>query len=137
MLDVVKYVCRELWAELHGKPVDKLQTNNKGVFVLQDFSYRWTRYLSPPAGGSGHVQGAGAAAAAPPSGAELALKYLLFPCGLIRGALAAFGLAAAVNADASATPRVVFHIVVESSSAPAALGGSAPANSVAPGGPAP
>lgn len=103
VLDVVKYVCRELWSELHQKPVDKLQTNNKGIFVLQDFSYRWTRYLSPPAGA-----GAGA-----PSSAELSLKYVLFPCGLIRGALAAFGLAAAVNADVSGTPRVIFHIVVD------------------------
>ena len=126
VLDVVKYVCRELWAELHQKPVDKLQTNNKGVFVLQDLNYRWTRYLSPPAGGP------------PSAGAEQALKYVLFPCGLVRGALAAFDVIATVTSDVSATPRVLFHIDASPTrelSAPAgapAAGAAAPAVAAAP-----
>ena len=97
VLDVVKFVCRDVWMELHQKQVDKLQTNNKGVFVLQDLSYRWTRYLSPPSGSAS-------------TGPELALKYVIFPCGLVRGALAAFDVHASVNADVSASPRVLFHI---------------------------
>lgn len=128
VLDVVKFVCREFWQELHLKAVDKLQTNNKGVFVLQDFSYRWLRYVSAKAGsggggggGSGGVgTGAGTAGAdadaltinAGASASASALQYLVFPCGLIRGALAAFDVHAAVNADMSASPRTVFHIRV-------------------------
>ena len=130
VLDVVKFICREFWAELHGgKAIDKLQTNNKGVFVLQDFNFRWARFLSapaPPPAGAAAQPGAGTAAAgsaaAPPaapalSAAEetkqLALKYLIFPCGLVRGALAAFDVDAYVNADVSACPRVVFHVRVK------------------------
>ena len=34
-LDVMKWLCREFWPEVFRKPVDKLQMNNLGVFVLQ------------------------------------------------------------------------------------------------------
>jgi hypothetical protein len=95
VLDVVKFVCREFWTEVHQKAIDKLQTNNKGVFVLQDFNYRWVRFTSAPA-----VEDTKA----------LTLKYLIFPCGLIRGALAACDVDAVVNADVSACPRVIFHV---------------------------
>jgi hypothetical protein len=97
VLDVVKFVCREFWSDLHQKAIDKLQTNNKGVFVLQDFNYRWVRFVSAGAGEDSRA---------------LALKYLVFPCGLIRGALAALDVDAAVNADVSASPRVVFSVKV-------------------------
>ena len=105
VLDVVKFVCREFWQEVHQKAVDKLQTNNKGVFVLQDFNYRWVRFLSARA----PTGEAGVAAAA---AAQSALQHLIFPCGMIRGALAAYDVDAVVNADLSSTPRVLFHVQV-------------------------
>lgn len=115
VLDVVKFVCREFWTEIHLKAVDKLQTNNKGVFVLQDFNYRWLRFVSMRAGGAGGG-GAEATTATPSKGASakepIPLQYLVFPCGLIRGALAACDVDAVVNADLSASPRTVFHIRV-------------------------
>ena len=94
-LDVMKWLCREFWTEAFRKPVDKLQTNNRGVFVLQDFSFRLTRFIS-----------AGPAE----DGKALVLKYMLLPCGLLRGALAAFGIDAAVNLDITSLPRATFHI---------------------------
>jgi hypothetical protein len=97
VLDVLKWVCREFWIELYQKQIDKLQTNNKGVFVLTDFNFRWQRYVSAPAGEDTK---------------HMALKYLVYPCGLIRGALAACDVDAHVNADLSATPRVIFHVCV-------------------------
>jgi hypothetical protein len=97
VLDVLKWVCRELWIELYQKQIDKLQTNNKGVFVLTDFNFRWQKYVSAAPGEDGK---------------HAALKYLVFPCGLIRGALAACDVDAAVNADLSASPRVIFHVCV-------------------------
>jgi len=200
VLDVVKFVCREFWSEVFRKPVDKLQTNNKGTFVLQDFNFRPLRYLSvgpsalaggvaveaeeaqagagaDEADGSGIGAGAGtgagtgtgagggagggtgvgagtgaasgqpgavvaaavaesgsaaatghgaalssaaAAAAAAAAGAAAAasdtkvqaLRNLVGACGLVRGALAAFGLDASVNAEDSGSPRVVFHVRV-------------------------
>ena len=98
-LDIVKWMCREFWTEVFRKPVDKLQTNNRGTFVLQDFAFRWTRAASAPpsdaAGGGAHL-----------------LKYMLLPCGVVRGALSSFNLVATVNVDVSAAPRAVFHIRV-------------------------
>ena len=71
------------------------QTNNKGTFVLQDFAFRPLRHLS---------------GTAPSEAQPLALRHVVSACGLVRGALAAFGLDAAVNADVSAQPRVVFTV---------------------------
>lgn len=93
-IDIVKFLCRDFWSEAFRKPIDKLQTNNKGVYVLQDFSFRWVRYTSAPAGEDTKAH---------------ALRYLLFPCGLVRGCLAAFGLDASVNCDNSTT-NVIFHL---------------------------
>jgi len=95
VLDVVKFLCREFWTEAFRKPVDKLQTNNKGTFLLQDFAFRPLRNLACAPGTDARQQ---------------ALRFAVGACGLVRGALAAFGLEAAVNADVSALPRVVFQI---------------------------
>jgi trafficking protein particle complex subunit 6 len=94
-LDAVKFLCREFWTEVFRKAVDKLQTNNRGTFVLQDFNFRPVRHLS--AG-----QGEDTKAAS--------LKYVVLPCGMVRGAMAALGLECSVNADVSALPRVVFQL---------------------------
>jgi hypothetical protein len=56
----------------------------QGVFVVQDFSFRWLAGISSDS--EQHTK-------------EMALLFLVFPCGLIRGALANLGLTAIVNAD--------------------------------------
>lgn len=94
-LDALKWLCRELWVELFRKAVDRLQTNNRGVFVLQDTTFRWTKYISGEPGEDGKA---------------LTLKYMLIPCGLIRGALSAWGLDAVVNVDIALLPKAVFHV---------------------------
>jgi hypothetical protein len=94
-LDAVKFLCREFWADAFRKAVDKLQTNNRGVFVLQDFNFRPTRHVSAPVGADTPAA---------------ALPHVLGPCGMIRGALAGLGYEASVNADVSALPRVVFQV---------------------------
>ena len=96
-LDAVKWLCREFWVDLFRKPVDRLQTNNRGVFVLQDDSFRWTRFVS-----------AGPAE----DNKALTLKYFVIPCGLIRGALSAWGLDAVVNVDVAKLPKAIFHITL-------------------------
>ncbi len=65
----------------------------QGIFLLQDFSFRWTRYIS---GAAGEDQ------------AAVALQYCMVCCGLLRGALAAFDMQYVVHVDVSALPRVVF-----------------------------
>jgi len=137
-IDIVKFVCRELWTELFRKPVDKLQTNNKGTYVLQDYSFRPLRYLSteappllPPS--SSHTglsvssiggEGGGFVSSVPISALTAsaledtkmqALRIVVGACGLVRGALDAFGMTdAIVTADVSGLPRVVFTIKVPS-----------------------
>jgi hypothetical protein len=56
----------------------------QGVFVVQDFSFPWLAGISSDS--EQHTK-------------EMALLFLVFPCGLIRGALANLGLTAIVNAD--------------------------------------
>ena len=91
----MKFICRDFWTDVFRKPVDKLQTNNKGTFLLQDANFRWARYIS------------GAPADEP---GAVALKYTVFCCGLLRGALAAFDLDMVVHVDVSALPKAVFQV---------------------------
>ena len=100
-LEAIKFICKDLWQEIFGKAIDKLQTNHRGVFVLKDFAFKWTSRHS--------------------SKSELDVKKcqaasLKFPCGLLRGALSNLGYTAIVTADMDATdparPLTSFHIKV-------------------------
>jgi trafficking protein particle complex subunit 6 len=82
-LEAVKFLCKELWMEMFNKQMDKLQTNHRGVFVLKDLELKWlTRF---------------------PVGSEQsrvsAIRFLAFPCGVLRGALANLGIPAVVSCD--------------------------------------
>ena len=82
-LEAVKFLCKEIWMDVFGKQIDKLQTNHRGVFVLKDLNLKWlTRF---------------------PSGTEqarvTAIRLLAFPCGLIRGCLSNLGIPAVVSCD--------------------------------------
>ncbi len=82
-LEAVKFLCKELWMEIFNKQMDKLQTNHRGVFVLKDLELKWlTRF---------------------PVGSEksrvMAIRFLAFPCGVLRGALANLGIPAVVSCD--------------------------------------
>ncbi|CAG8532241.1 12113_t:CDS:2 [Funneliformis caledonium] len=77
-LDVVKFICKDLWTIIFKKQIDNLKTNHRGVYVLQDNNFRWFLRMSTEAGGE--------------SAAKKAIPYLWFPCGLIRGALANLGV---------------------------------------------
>lgn len=127
-LEVMKFVAREVWNEVFGKPMSKLQTNNKVRVAKVAASSCWPAKQ----GASFHpfvpcillfsvlqgvfllqdsdfrwtryVSGSPAEGETP----ALALKYCVFACGLIRGCLAAFDLAYLVNVDVSALPKVVF-----------------------------
>ncbi|RLO00121.1 hypothetical protein DYB28_004757 [Aphanomyces astaci] len=116
-LDVIKFLCKDFWIHIFKKQIDKLQTNHRvrvvrrsascimfnhvsiflmnslsplhGVFVLQDFNFRWIQALS----GEHDAESK-----------QKALVFLVFPCGLLRGALANLGILAIVNADLNAVP---------------------------------
>eukprot|EP00762_Andalucia_godoyi_P004766 ANDGO_03590.mRNA.1 Uncharacterized protein C13G6.05c len=121
-LDVVKFLCREFWTLLFRKPIDNLKTNHKGTFVLQDNAFRWiARYRNASNSTSSTMNngtlkrttGNGSGGAAGDLGAEeqqvTASELVHFPCGLIEGALRAFGKSAHVSCElASPGSAVVF-----------------------------
>lgn len=105
ILDVLKWVCRHLWHEIFGKSADKLQTNNKDIFVFQDYKFRWVRFLSLPISDATSNEMS--------EDAKNLLKFIYYPCGIIRGALSVFGINCDVNADISGSPHCVFHVRVK------------------------
>merc|ERR1712066_837339 len=43
----MKYVCKELWAFLFRKPANRLQTDRRGNYIIQDTNFRWLEQFSP------------------------------------------------------------------------------------------
>lgn len=103
-LDIIRFLCKDVWMSLFGKSVDKLQTNHNGVFVLQDACHPPLLLLSAPDGDTG----------------VRSLPYMLFYCGLLQGVLGAFGCPASVHAEVRGT-RCVYQVRMT------AVGGDAPA----------
>ncbi|KAJ5612387.1 hypothetical protein N7510_005581 [Penicillium lagena] len=94
-LDVIKFLCKDLWTVLFRKQVDNLKTNHRGVYVLTDSAFR------PFARMSMAVRG---------DAISMAQAYLWFPCGIIRGALANLGINTTVQAETSDLPGATFQI---------------------------
>ncbi|KAJ6145194.1 Trafficking protein particle complex subunit 6B [Penicillium chermesinum] len=94
-LDVIKFLCKDLWTVLFRKQIDNLKTNHRGVYVLTDSAFR------PFARMSMAVRG---------EAISMAQAYLWFPCGVIRGALANLGIITTVQAETSDLPGATFQI---------------------------
>ncbi|ETS85731.1 hypothetical protein PFICI_03756 [Pestalotiopsis fici W106-1] len=94
-LDVIKFLCKDLWTLVFKKQIDNLKTNHRGVYVLTDNMFRPLSRMSTDAGGQAVVR---------------AQPFLWFPCGIVRGALAALGVNATVQAESSELPGAVFQI---------------------------
>lgn len=96
ILEIMKFVCRDLWKSLYGKQMDNLRTNHRGTFVLIDNDHRLISTLSSGKG--------------TPDSISKARSYIWFSCGLIRGALMSFGVDAYVTAEITSFPVVTFNI---------------------------
>ncbi|EXJ62720.1 hypothetical protein A1O7_03158 [Cladophialophora yegresii CBS 114405] len=94
-LDVIKFLCKDIWTVVWKKQVDNLKTNHRGVFVLTDAKFRPLMRMAM-------VTSAEAVQRAQP--------HLFFPCGIIRGVLASLGIKATVQAETSELPGAVFQI---------------------------
>ncbi|KAI0993027.1 hypothetical protein K3495_g15157 [Podosphaera aphanis] len=94
-LDVIKFICKDLWIILFRKQLDNLKTNHRGVYVLTDNSFRPFTRMSTEPGGQAIVR---------------AQPFLWFPCGIIRGALANMGIDATVQAESNELPGASFQI---------------------------
>ncbi|KAF6079748.1 trafficking protein particle complex 6A [Phyllostomus discolor] len=97
-LDVLKFLCKDLWVAVFQKQMDSLRTNHQGTYVLQDSSFP---LLVRMASGLQYV--------------EEAPKFLAFTCGLLRGTLSTLGIKSLVTASVAALPACRFQVVVQRS----------------------
>ena len=106
ILEVMKWICKDLWSLLFLKNIDNLRTNHKGTFVLRDTQFRWTKRLAQNLVAGGERA----------TNADLAEPFLILPCGIIKGVISAFGFDATVTADARALPQCDFTVVLSQQS---------------------
>lgn len=97
ILDIMKFVCRDVWKTVYGKQMDNLRTNHRGTFVLVDTLHRLIQGMNLPKGIHDTT--------------TKAETYLWFPCGLIRGVLTSFSIEATVTAEITQFPAVTFNIL--------------------------
>jgi len=95
-LDVIKFVCKDLWVSCWDKQVDNLRTNHRGVYVLQDNAFKPITRISSW------------------EGRQEALKraklYVALPAGIIRGALSRIGFQGTVVPEITTLPQCTFQI---------------------------
>lgn len=98
-LEIIKFVCRNLWELLFKKQMDNLKTNHRDTYVLVDHNFEFCRRMGTNL--------------SPQNTAKLAFPYLCFPAGIIRGFLHAMGLPATVTVEAPELPMVTFNVRIE------------------------
>jgi len=95
-LEIMKFVCKDLWTSLYQKQVDNLKTNHQGVYVLHDNEFKFFTHISD----NGQYL-------------EHAPKFLAIPSGLVRGVLANLGVNSLVHAETTQFPKVTFQIMIQ------------------------
>ncbi|KIJ45182.1 hypothetical protein M422DRAFT_75206 [Sphaerobolus stellatus SS14] len=95
-LDIIKFLCKDVWSAVWDKQIDNLRTNHRGVYVLQDNAFRPILRISTYEG--------------PADALKRARIYTAFPAGLIRGTLSRVGIQATVVAEITSLPQCTFQI---------------------------
>ncbi|KAF1812048.1 BET3 family protein [Eremomyces bilateralis CBS 781.70] len=95
-LDIIKFICKDVWSIIFRKQIDNLKTNHRGIFVLTDNNFKPIHRISMEKGRDGMLAQTQA--------------FLVFPGGIIRGALAAMGITASVSAESQEIPAATFQI---------------------------
>lgn len=112
ILDIMKFICRDVWKCFYNKQIDNLRTNHRGTFVLIDNNYKLINQFSSGSAGSGGGGGSGFEVSnlADHDTLKKSKVYLWFPCGVIRGILMSFGVESNVVAEITQFPAVMFNI---------------------------
>ncbi|GAA6012260.1 hypothetical protein JCM10207_002781 [Rhodosporidiobolus poonsookiae] len=101
-LELVKFLCKDVWTALYDKQVDNLRTNHRGVYVLLDQQFRGLKGLSRPAPGDKEGERE--------TGRWVGF-ILAFPSGVLRGALANLGVASVtVTPESQGLTQATFQI---------------------------
>lgn len=82
----LRYICKDFWTYVFGKPIDRLQTNNKGIYLLHDNNLKWLRSVSFES-------------------SEMQLTYATLVMGFIRGMLKGALMALGVQGKVTASPE--------------------------------
>jgi len=96
-IDIIKFICKDFWTDLFQRHVDNLRTNQKGVYVLTDNKFRWLMRLSSDSAQTTKAE---------------AEKYVIYPCGIIKGALESLGVQCIVKAEIGNVPICSFTIKI-------------------------
>ena len=86
---LMRFICKEFWNYFFGKYVDRLQTNNKGVYVLFDYKFAWQGAwtIEPVNDETNEVV------------RRLSLLYLAYATGLVKGGMQSLGIEAECSAE--------------------------------------
>ncbi|PPQ98856.1 hypothetical protein CVT26_014332 [Gymnopilus dilepis] len=95
-LDVIKFICKDVWAAFWDKQVDNLRTNHRGVYVLQDNMFKPITRLSSWESRADALR--------------KARLYAAMPAGIIRGALTRLGYNGTVVPEITSMPQCTFQI---------------------------
>jgi len=95
-LDIIKFICKDIWAACWDKQVDNLRTNHRGVYVLQDSAFKPISRISSWEGRAEAV--------------KRGRLYVAMPAGIIRGALSRLGVQATVVPEVTSLPQCM-HLV--------------------------
>jgi len=95
-LDAVKFICKDIWVACWEKQVDNLRTNHRGVYVLQDNSFKPISRLSSWDGRADALR--------------RAKLYVVMPAGIIKGALSRLGLQGVVVPEITSLPQCTFQV---------------------------
>ena len=98
-LDVLKFICKEVWTAIWDKQVDNLRTNHRGVYVLQDNVFKPLLRLSLP------VTASKSPVLAAQELASISKIQLAYSVGIIRGALGRLGVTSTVVAETNQIPQ--------------------------------
>ncbi|WBW74057.1 TRAPPI,II,III complex subunit Trs33 [Schizosaccharomyces osmophilus] len=94
-IDVMRFLCRELWPIVFRKQLDNLKTNRKGTFVITDNYFFWFSKMTAATGTEMK---------------EYTTPYLYFPSGFIRGVMHTFGYPVQVIAQCPNLPTCIFQV---------------------------
>jgi hypothetical protein len=46
--ETMRFMCKDFWTHLFDKQIDRLRTNNKGVYLLHDINFKWINTTALP-----------------------------------------------------------------------------------------
>jgi hypothetical protein len=100
-LEMIKFLCKDIWILLYKKQISSLKTNHRGTFVLTDTAFKPFLRFSSNTGIQGNTS-------------RESIPFLALPCGIIRGVLFGLGMThTSVSAEVTIVPQCTFHVLIK------------------------